>query len=267
MSRPSLECAKCGAKFRGDWTLCASCVDDMAKCLVALFRRTPDHRGRPMHNMFDELLITATRQARLTDSLGGRAGAETPLVFHAPAADKLRALSAFLRISYEHYWRALRATNIAWDTPLSHAAWLHAHASEIARFEDAGEFAETLERLASEAAAVIDRPADMWFAGPCPQCGADLYATEGAGQVKCRECGEAYDVATQRDRLLAAVDDVLATAAEISRAVHLTGVTVTPSKITNLYHRGKLSRHGRSRTGDHLYRMGDVLAVIGTDRR
>lgn len=260
-------CAKCQAKFRGDWTLCTKCVDQMALSLVTLFRRNVGANGRPMLNMLDELLVTVTRQSRLVDPLGGRAGAETPLVFHAMAAGRLRALAAFLRTSYMHYVRAFRAHRLVRDTPFGHAAWLHAHAGDIARSPDAGEFAATLERLIAEATAVIDRPADMWFAGPCPTCEADLYAMEGASQVKCRLCRMTVDVAAQRERLLSAVDDVLATAGEISRAVHLTGTAVTPSRITNLYHRGKLLRHGRNRTGDHLYRLGDVLAVLDSQRR
>lgn len=266
MSQPA--CAKCQAKFRGDWTLCATCVDGMSQNLVTLFRHNIGKDGRLVPNVLDELLITVTRQSRLTDPLGGRAGAETPLVFHALAADRLRALSAFLRASYRHYLRTSRTTHhLMRDSPFGHAAWLHTHAGHIAKSQDAGDFAMTLERLITEASAVVDRPADMWFAGPCPTCEADLYAMEGAGQVKCRHCRNTSDVTAQRERLLLAVDDVLATAAEISRAVHLTGMAVTPSRITNLYHRGKLVRHGRNRTGDHLYRMGDVLSVLEGQRR
>jgi hypothetical protein len=258
-------CANCGRDRRGDRAFCATCVTAVDECLVSLYRRP---KGA---NLLDELFITATRQSRLTDPLGGRGGAETPMVFNVLAAARYGLLVRFLRSSARHYRVhlrrdafSLRAARV--DTAWIYAAWLHRLWPQISQATDAADFVATLLRLVSDAWAVIDRPPDQWFAGRCASCEADMYALEGAATVKCRTCGTVVDIAVQRERLLAAVDDVLATATEISRAVHITGSDVTPSKITNLYHRGKLVRYGRNRTGDHLYRVGDVLAVVDAQR-
>lgn len=258
----------CGKKLKGDRFLCSDCASVAIACLVSLYRHERDRRS-----LLDELAVTATRQSRLNDPLGGRAGAETPLVFHVAAAAHYRLLDSTLRRWATHYrldayGDALSARVRVSDTPYAYAAWLHSVAwGNIARSPESVEFVDELKRLTDEAWIIIDRPPDMWFAGPCPTCEADLYAAEGSPMVKCEQCGNAFDVTAQRDRLLAVVNDVLATAAEISRAGHLTGTTVTPSKITNLYHRGKLVRHGRNRAGDHLYRMGDVMAVLDAQAR
>lgn len=254
-------CGNCSRPTRGDRVLCPECVTGVDECLVRLYRRT---KGP---NLLDELSVTATRQSRLSDPLGGRGGAETPLAYHALAAARFGALQGFLRLSARHHRVHLRADTLSKtaarvDTPWIYAVWLHRYWPQMSRSPESIDFAGTLQRLVDDATAVIDRPPDEWYAGRCPTCNADLYAMENSTMVRCKGCRASIDVAVQRERLLAAVDDVLATAAEISRAVHITGSEVTPSKITNLYHRGKLLRHGRNRTGDHLYRMGDVLALL-----
>lgn len=262
MTAPNTQCGSCGADMRPDRAICRQCADRAAENLKELYWHEV-RDGRVSDNLLDELATTATRQARLTDPLGVRGGAETPLVFHAQAVAHLRALGAFLRREAER-WHVYAPGH---DNPQSHAARLFYVMPDIVPSPDAVAFVDELQRLVREARAIVDHPPDMWFAGPCPVCEADLYATEGAAVVRCGVCRSTADVAVQRERLLAAVDDVLATAGEISRAVHITGVEVTPSKITNLFHRGKLVRHGRNRTGDHLYRMGDVLMVIRSQAR
>lgn len=220
-------------------------------------------------SLLDELAVTATRQSRLTVNTGGAVSPEMPLVFHVAAAAHYRAVAAFLRRWARHYrldayGDALSERVRRADTPYAYAAWLQATAwPNVLRSDDVGEFTDELLRLTDEAWQIIDRPPDLWFAGPCPQCRADLYAEERAPMVTCAKCHASFDVAERREWLLSHVDDVLATAAEISRAVHLTGAPdVTPSRINNLFHRGAFVRHGRNRAGDHLYRMGDVLAAL-----
>lgn len=255
---------RCGAKLKGDRRLCPACATLAVERLVRLYR----HEDAQM-SLLDELAVTATRQSRLTMPTGGALGHEMPLVFHVAAAAHYRALAAFLRRSARHYRLDAYGDSLSErvrrsDTPYAYAAWLQVTAwPNVLRSDDVGEFTDELLRLTDEAWQIIDRPPDQWFAGPCPTCRADLYAEEKASMVTCGNCHNAFDVAEQRDRLLAHVDDVLATASEISRAVHLTGQPdVTPSRITNLFHRGQLVRHGRNRAGDHLYRMGDVLTVL-----
>lgn len=258
----SAECGNCQRATRGDRVLCPDCITKVDECLTSLFSRRPDRI-----NVLDELQTTMTRQSRLSDPLGTRGGAETPLAFHALAAARYNALFLFLRHAARDQRVHLRTDSASVfvtrvETPYAYAAWLRRLWPQRVKSPESVEFAVTLLRLNAEAWVVIDRPPGEWYAGRCPTCNADMYAVEDAATVKCRSCRETTDVAAQRERLLAAVDDVLATAAEISRAVHITGTEVTPSRITNLYHRGKLVRYGRNRTGDHLYRMGDVLAVV-----
>lgn len=265
----SNRCSGCTAVCNGQWYLCSQCSGLIVAMLIALYRRDVRH-GRPMPNLLDELTITVTRQSRMTEKIGSRVSAVTPLVFNDLAARRLRALAAFLRDEAHHYRLdaapgAFPAEVRRVNNPYAHAAYLHYVMADITNSADSGTFKARLTQLIDDATSVIDRPADQWFAGPC-QCGADLYATENAVAVRCRECRATVDVSAQRERLLSAVDDALVTATEISRAVHLTGTPVTPSKITNLYHRGAFTRHGRSRAGDHLYRMGDVMAALTTQQ-
>lgn len=260
--RPENVC-RCGAKLRGDRRLCSDCAAQAVERLVRLYR----HEDSQV-SLLDELALTATRQSRMTLPTGGSHGYEMPLVFHVAAAAHYRLLGAFLRRSARHYrldgyTDSLSERVRRSDTPYAYAAWLQSTAwPNILRSDDVGNFMDELVSVTDEAMRIIDRPPDQWFAGPCSACKADLYADEHAATVTCATCHNAFDVAEQRERLLAHVDDVLATASEISRAVHLTGAPVTPSRITNLFHRGQLVRHGRNRAGDHLYRMGDVLTVL-----
>jgi len=251
--------------------LCADCALALRDSLVILCVRSLDGNGVPQSCLLDELRMTATHQARISENVGGP-GAEIPLPFHIKAMAHLRGTTSAL-----HRWAFEYGLGNATDpfsadirrasSPYGYGQWLIRNIIRIMKFESCGQFAIDVEHRIGSITRIIDRPPVQWFAGPCPECGADLYGQDGKDVVKCRECSGTFDRGERRDELLAMVTDVLATAAEISRATHLIDARVTPVMLTHWHHRGRLPRRGANAAGDALYRMGDVLAVINERER
>lgn len=155
------------------------------------------------------------------------------------------------------------------------ARWLGTHVEWIRHHEAGAELVDELRSAIREARRVLDRPPDRWYAGRCGDaladnagpCGEDLYAKAGSRLVTCRGCGAEYDVEARREWLLSAVEDVLATAAEIARALTSLATPVTSSTIRGYVHRRRLESRGRDpRTGNPTYRIGDVLDLLVDDR-
>jgi hypothetical protein len=139
---------------------------------------------------------------------------------------------------------------------------------------DAGLWLVQLEQAVERATAAIDRPAEKWYAGMCGGvafmasgltgvCAAELYAKHDQMVITCPRCGAVYDVAERRAYLLSQVEDVLATATEVGRALtQYAGESVTPVRVRVLKHRGKIVAHGVNNKGEPMYRIGDVLKAI-----
>lgn len=142
------------------------------------------------------------------------------------------------------------------------ALWLSWQVEWIRHHPAAAEAFDELHDAARCAHHVIDRPAERTYAGPCDQCGQDLYAKPGAAAVACSACEAKYDLHRRREWLLAAVEDTLATASEISRALTRLDAPITADSITSYAYRGRLTPHTRNRAGKALYRVGDVLDLI-----
>lgn len=145
----------------------------------------------------------------------------------------------------------------------------------------AGQCALEVEHVTNAAWRTVDRPADAWFAGPCSadlddpdvpgtvvRCGADLYARIADSTVRCRACGTEHDVAERRDQLLEAAGDMLLTAAEASRALTSLRHPLTPERIRQWAHRGRILSvdtvviDGRPRP---RYRLRDIRAALNQD--
>lgn len=96
------------------------------------------------------------------------------------------------------------------------------------------------------------------------QCGADLYAKPDAPIVTCQECGAFYEVAERRRFLLDSAKPLLRTLPEIERALpRLMGKTLGTSTLRQWKRRGRLIDHGIDRNGKTLYRIGDVIELMG----
>lgn len=109
---------------------------------------------------------------------------------------------------------------------------------------------------------MIDRPPEEVFAGPCGECGQDLYAAVGAPLVRCPQCGQVYDTEQRRSWLLELVHDQLATGPEISQALTSLALPVTPERIRQWKARNRLLPRGKNQTGRPLYRVGDVAELL-----
>jgi len=136
--------------------------------------------------------------------------------------------------------------------------WLM-HRPEALEARDELKAATTLIRT------VIDTPPAQSYAGPCDVCGQDMYARIGADVVACRPCNLEWDMDDRRKWLLEQVDDRLARASEVCRAVAAWGGEhVTRQRINGWVATGRLAVHGHDPRGNPLYRVGDVVRLVET---
>lgn len=258
----------------GDAFVCRACGDTLAADLAAV----PD--------LAADLDVTLTRQGRTGLPVGNTSGSpRKPLPFDERASAVLTDLRAILvgwvRLCVEEgVTGRLQARqdasqpfavgdSLPMDTFRGLAAFLAARV-EALRFHPAGsEAVHEIGQVVARGRRVVDVPEARWYAGPCA-CGRDLYARVRASAITC-QCGQTYDVQARRDELLGQVEDRLATATEISRAVTTLGHQVTPAAIRGYVHRGRLQRRTNDQQGRPLYRVGDVLTLVlsvaGVDSR
>jgi hypothetical protein len=98
------------------------------------------------------------------------------------------------------------------------------------------------------------------YCGPCPDCGADLYARPERAIVGCRECEARHDVEALRAELLDVVRDSLATAAEIARALPcLLGRDLSANTVRTWARAGKITRRKPDEQGRPRYLVGEVI--------
>lgn len=257
----------------------------------------PTH-GQPLHNaelcpgcihhleqalaeipaIVDDLETTLTRQGATGQRDGGRS-ATKPLPFDLTASGLLHELHRLLagwvnevRCSSDRLPRDAGTATLA--------RWLQTRLPRLAQYPAATELADDIHRVVERSKWVIDRRPDRWYAGPCLTAGCvepdvhgrprptDLFVQPKAKRVLCRRCGASYDVAERRALLLAAAEDVLATATEIARAVtSLAGVTVRAARVWQWAHRGRLVAHSVDGQGHPLYRVGDVIELLAAEQR
>ncbi|MFC6885310.1 MULTISPECIES: hypothetical protein [Actinomadura] len=274
----------CGQPAR-DATFCASCAYRLDEAIAQISVH---------HGLAWDLELATTRQARLGDR-GGPRSAQVPLPYDERAGDAAttlhRALARWAAVIARETTgprrpglpgpvcgrrarcahpscRMIRASRPPEPPPVTLtglATWLRPRVGWL-RHHAAGQQAYD-EILAAVAAArrVVDRPAERLYAGPCDDCGEDLYARPGAAAVPCPGCHAVYEVEARRAWLLRAAEDVLASATDISRAITRLGQPVTPEAIRGYAHRGLLLPRTHRTTGGRtvpLYRLGDVVDVL-----
>lgn len=145
------------------------------------------------------------------------------------------------------------------------AGWLQVRVDPIAAQPWAPQ-ALRLVRVHQRALRVIDHPPEHTYAGPCQICGSDLYTLPDQPEVKCPDCGAREDVAARRSYLLGCVNDQLATATEIARALTSLAMPVSSERIRQWKHRQLLEvRATEHRTKHPLYRVGDVIDLLVSD--
>jgi hypothetical protein len=153
------------------------------------------------------------------------------------------------------------------------AGWLRPRVGWLRHHEAGADAYEQITGAVHEARRVIDRPADKLYAGPCDECGRDLYAGIDAAYVRCgnvdgHEGGDewVWSVVERRRWLLDSARDVLATTTEISRALaRYQGKSLTTEAIRGYVKRGRLTVRGHRPDGGRkvpLYRLGDMLDIL-----
>lgn len=261
------KCGGCGALV-SQW-LCTSCVTELREGIARI--ALPGKYNRA--NLLDELDTVISRQARMSSKGRRGKGAEQPMIVDLRAAHEHEQLvhivrRAFVLVGLVSYARTAHGT-YRWPAGARAQALIAAQNVEriVMHPECVGLLTDMRTRIA-EATRVIDRPPDQWYIGQCTAqldngvCTRDLYAREGASSVRCPGCRTEHDVSQRRAVLLEAVENVLATATEIARAVHLLPTPVTRATIYSYAHRGRLVQKGTSTRGEPLYRVGDVLDLV-----
>lgn len=233
-----------------DAAFCVSCRDQLERDLAEV----------PAYSA--ELETALSRQTAMGDRNGGRS-ADKPLPYDAGASEALTVLRSTLvgwvRVAVEEDDAAWPADTLDAMSQLllRRISWLRGHPAGAEAVEEVA----AAMRLARRA---VDRPADQLFAGVCGECREALYARQEATTVVCRTCSLEYDVDTLQADLKARLEDVLATAGEISGLCkRMFGEWVTTAMIRSYAHRGAIGRHGSKLDARGkvvpLYRMGEVF--------
>lgn len=261
----SVRCVTGCGKPSPDAYLCLICT----RALLADLLRVPW--------LVDQLTTTLSRQDRVPAAAGAGPEAGIPLPLRLPAVQAestLRhTLQPWVRTVAEQ--RGLAAD--VRDTVVGLAGWLATHIDGVRQTDEAAALFEEVRYAIDQAVRVIDQPPQLFYAGPCDGCGADLYCgTDDHGRpraafITCRTCGDRYDTAKRRAWLLNAAEDRLATATEIAQAIPaLYGRQINVNTIRSWINRGRLLPrawlhdglvHAQRQAGTDrpLCRIGDVI--------
>lgn len=245
----------CGKPTSADAYLCDDCTDKLARII----------KGAPA--VADELDLTLSKQRRFETQTASARAAEHALPYDVAASNALHKLRAQLNEIVDHCISSrVRSSDYIERHPgdsidsISH--WLSWRTDGITAQPWAVDALRQLTAATARAVSVIDRPPSRTYAGPCESCTRDLYATAGRRDVTCRDCGITYDLAARREYLLRAVDDRLATATEIARALTSLELPVTTDRIWQWKHRERIDVRGHDQRGHPLYRVGDIVTLL-----
>lgn len=173
------------------------------------------------------------------------------------------------------------------DSPPATAARLiTGRLTQLARRDDATTWARRLTRAAAAAHRAIDRPPSLWYYGPCPTCGRDIYTERVRdlphAEVACprKDCAYSAPLADHRLAQLDAGEDRMLTVGELVGAITSAGEHVTRDQINSWIRREGLPREPRTiprltaggklmHVEVYVYRLGDVrrLALEAEQRR
>lgn len=285
----SLPCpvARCDRPMPGGRRVCGACSAELLRDL------------RDVPSLARHLELAAARQTKLGDEGGRpqRAPEETELgltIRKAPLPWDERARDAELTLhSTLHGWVRVLQDGVRpylgpvcatvcdhrtcvyfslgrgpRDTLAAMAVWLMRHRAQLLGRASADEAVDEIRAAIANARRTIDRPADRIYAGPCAECGTDMYARPGAPTVTCPVCVDEhghrlrYLVSQLRDWMLAGVEDLLLPAPDVARALTTLVRPIAPALLYTWVARKRLAPRttdGRSRA---LFRVGDVLELM-----
>jgi LSD1 subclass zinc finger protein len=233
----------CDRQMPGTSQICGACAAQLGRALADV----------PF--LAAQLGVTLARQS--SKASGGRS-ATVPLPYDQRAAEA----AWVLRSALTGWVRLLADDDRPADDLASMARWLTQRHHALTRHPAADEAHGEITSAVRQAERAIDRRAERWYAGRCGDCDTDLYARPGAAMVRCAACPAEYDVDDRRQELLAAAEDTLAGAALIAQALTSLGQPVTPERLRQWAHRGRIVAHGADQRGRALYRVGDVIEVL-----
>lgn len=155
------------------------------------------------------------------------------------------------------------------EAPYDHlpsiALWLLARLEELVMHHAAGEAVDEICSAVRSAIRLVDRPADLVYAGPCGNdvtvdepCPEALYARPDAVRVTCRVCRSVYDVEDRREWMLDAVEGMLFRAADMAHVLTSLGWPCTQGQIRQWASRGRVVAHGVDGQGHPVYRVSEV---------
>lgn len=273
-----LRCPACGGPIPVHLYICQACTDTFLDNLAAVQELAAD------------LDVAISRQTAMGD--GGTGEPDTLWDERASqAAGALRStLVGWVRVLQEGVQRVpaigprcsdcTHRTCMYWDlsrgpadTMADMARWLTRHHRALLRHPASEEAVDELREAVRQARRATDRPAPLWYAGPCNTplpaneddgeevCQADLYAHHNAKVIICRACKAQHEAAYRMRWLLDRAADHLATATEIARLLSSYGVTA--AMVRGYADRGRLAAHGTNRLGHPTYRIGDVVGILG----
>lgn len=219
----------------------------------------------------DELDTAISRQTALTDT---RIGIRTPTTDRPLPYDHTAAAVATDLTDTLTAWASDLITLNPNDTPPPErpraiARWLAHRADRLATHPHAGQLHDEITHAARRGWQAVDRAAALVYLGRCAAdtthgpCPADLYTKPTAATATCPDCRTQWDTTERRHWLLSLVDDQLATATEISRALPtLINAPITAAMIRNYADRGRIARRPPDAHGRPRYRIGDVLDAL-----
>jgi len=234
-----------------DGFICVTCRDVLRRDLDAV----------PV--LCEDLQVTIAKQDRLGDT-DGRSTDEHPLPLRLGPMEARRDLTDTLRAWADHVAQR-RGIPAPEHDPVKAASFLRCFLGEIQDDQMAGDIADEIGYCVIMAGRTVDKPLQHVYAGPCDECGVDLYAHPRASDVSCRNCARDYNIDTRRKWMLTKAEDQLLTATEMSRALPgLLQQQLTASMIRGLAHRGRLTAHPPlpDRPREPVYRVGDVIELL-----
>jgi DNA-directed RNA polymerase subunit RPC12/RpoP len=127
--------------------------------------------------------------------------------------------------------------------------------------QDARQSLQAIQDACTQIVAVVDRPADVWYAGKCAECQEALWPAAGVHTIRCH-CGATYDADERRTAMLQQLDDVWLGPEHLAHALAMLSVPVPAPTIRTWADRGRLAPHPDSIPGRPRYRVGSVRELV-----
>jgi hypothetical protein len=212
--------------------------------------------------LWDELDVVLTKQARYAAAEFRRG--EQALPFNPTASE----LGWVLRNTINTWCRLIaeeRGKQLPEDAPPAVARWLLNHVTWLRHHRAGAEAVEEITSAVNQVRRAIDRPAERIYAGPCADCGGDMYSKPDASTVECRPCGLSYSVTEMRDWMRSQVYGRLVTAREGVVLLSRFGLPVVQKTIDKWYERKRVMDHGKDANGKRLYLFDDLVTLAAAN--